>query len=118
MSMRPSLGRWPRSGCFSFRPGRRRWMGSLATFGASRPNGWCDRMSASVNVDRAWRVPPGDYLAKRSSGFKLGQPVSQYVTMRDGCRLAVDVYVPQSSDATAPKTFPTIAFFTPYYRRF
>lgn len=75
-------------------------------------------MSASANVDRAWRVPPGDYLAKRSSGFRLGQPVSQYVAMRDGCRLAVDAYVPQSSGTADAKTFPTIAFFTPYYRRF
>jgi len=75
-------------------------------------------MSATANVDRAWGVPPGDYLARRSIGFQLGQPVSQYVAMRDGCRLAVDAYVPRSSDTTAPKTFPTIAFFTPYYRRF
>ena len=50
--------------------------------------------------------------------FRLGQPTSQYVTMRDGCRLAVDAYVPQSDDATAAKTFPAIVFFTPYYRRF
>ena len=117
--MIPSLSRWPRSGCSSFRPGRSRWMRSRVTIGgASRPNGWCDRMSASANVDRAWRVPPGDYLAKRSSGFRLGQPVSQYVAMRDGCRLAVDAYVPQSSGTADAKTFPTIAFFTPYYRRF
>jgi hypothetical protein len=75
-------------------------------------------MSGNANLDRAWRVPPGDYLAKRSTAFQLGQPVSQYVAMRDGCRLAVDAYVPQSLDSTAPKTFPTIAFFTPYYRRF
>jgi hypothetical protein len=75
-------------------------------------------MSGSANVDRAWRVPPGKYLAKRPAPFRLGQPKSQYVTMRDSCRLAVDAYVPQSDDATATKTFPTMVFFTPYYRRF
>ena len=75
-------------------------------------------MSGSANVDRAWRVPPGTYLAKRPVSFRLGHPNSQYVTMRDGCRLAVDAYVPQPVEATAAKSFPTIVFFTPYYRRF
>src|SRR6185312_851786 len=91
----------------------------VAISGPSRLNGSCDRMSGSNNVDRAWRVPPGDYLARRQAGFRLGRPTSQYVTMRDGCRLAVDAYVPQSPDGAAPaRTFPTIVFFTPYYRRF
>jgi len=76
-------------------------------------------MSGNNNVGSAWRVPPGDYLAKRPAGFRLGRPASQYVTMRDGCRLAVDAYVPQSPDGALPaRTFPTIVFFTPYYRRF
>jgi len=38
--------------------------------------------------------------------------------MRDGCRLAVDTYVPQAINANPPSTFPTLVFFTPYYRRF
>jgi uncharacterized protein len=65
----------------------------------------------------AWRIDPADYLAKRPVDFQLTQPSSQYVTMRDGCRLAVDAYVPQSINGIA-QTFPTIALFTPYYRRF
>ncbi len=65
----------------------------------------------------AWRIHPADYLAKRPVGFRLAEPSSQYVTMRDGCRLAVDAYVPQPVDGVAQK-FPTIALFTPYYRRF
>jgi hypothetical protein len=33
--------------------------------------------------------------------------------MRDGCRLAVDAYVPQAVNRVrAPATFPTIVFFT------
>jgi uncharacterized protein len=68
-------------------------------------------------VTSAWRIHPADYLARRPANFKLGHPSSQYVTMRDGCRLAVDAYVPQSRDGTTQR-FPTIAFFTPYYRRF
>jgi len=39
--------------------------------------------------------------------------------MRDGVRLAVDVYLPSESGGTAPaKKVPTIVIFTPYYRRF
>jgi uncharacterized protein len=64
----------------------------------------------------AWRIHPADYLARRSVDFRLAKPASQYVAMRDGCRLAVDSYVPQADGAT--QTFPTIALFTPYYRRF
>jgi putative CocE/NonD family hydrolase len=70
----------------------------------------------------AWCVSPADYLAKRPASFRLAQPLSRYVTMRDGCRLAVDAYVPRSVEAgleAGPaQTFPAIVFFTPYYRRF
>jgi len=70
------------------------------------------------NQRGAWRVPPGEYLAKRPADFELVPPASQYVTMRDGCSLAVDAYVPRAKTGVAQKTFPCIGFFTPYYRRF
>ena len=70
------------------------------------------------NQRRAWRVPPGEYLAQRPADFELVPPASQYVTMRDGCSLAVDAYVPRAKTGVAQKTFPCIGFFTPYYRRF
>src|SRR5262245_62731323 len=40
--------------------------------------------------------------------------------MRDGCRLAIDVYLPQAAPEAreAPEKRPTILIFTPYYRRF
>jgi putative CocE/NonD family hydrolase len=76
-------------------------------------------MSGGANLDRAWRVPPGKYLAQRPAEFQLAQPSSQYVTMRDGCRLAVDVYIPQSASGVSPaQHFPAVVFLTPYYRRF
>jgi len=76
-------------------------------------------MKGGASNGGAWCVTPGDYLAKRPAAFRLSQPISQYVTMRDDCRLAVDAYVPQAvSRARTPATFPTIVFFTPYYRRF
>jgi len=74
-------------------------------------------MSSGANLDRAWRVPPATYLAQRPATFQQGAPSSQYVAMRDGCRLAVDVYLPQPTRAAAG-TFPGLVFFTPYYRRF
>ncbi|WID95199.1 CocE/NonD family hydrolase [Bosea vestrisii] len=68
---------------------------------------------------RAWRVSPDEYVAGRSADFQRTDPVSQYVGMRDGCRLAVDVYLPGSApNVAAAGPFPTIALFTPYYRRF
>jgi hypothetical protein len=57
-------------------------------------------MKGGASNAGAWRVYSGDYLAKRPAAFRLGQPSSQYVTMRDGCRLAVDAYVPQAVNRT------------------
>jgi hypothetical protein len=77
-------------------------------------------MSDQDTSSSAWRVPPGSYLARRPAVLALPErPRSVYVTMRDGCRLAVDVYLPQDAAGTAaPARVPTIAVFTPYYRRF
>lgn len=66
----------------------------------------------------AWRIPPAEYLAQRPASFELAAPSSQYVTMRDGCRLAVDTYIPQPKAGVAQEAFPTLVFFTSYYRRF
>ena len=67
----------------------------------------------------AWKVTPTDYIAARKKEHSVpAAPQSLYVTMHDGCRLAVDVYLPQSAGAQAPDKFPAILIFTPYYRRF
>ena len=63
----------------------------------------------------AWRVPPSRYLEGRPAEHGVpAEPLSRYVTMRDGCRLALDLWLPQG--ATGP--VPTILVHTPYYRRF
>src|SRR5215207_3587514 len=69
---------------------------------------------------QAWRVPPSAYLETRPPEFAVpAKPLTQYVDMRDGCRLAVDVYLPKAANAPAPSAkFPTILILTPYYRRF
>jgi len=65
----------------------------------------------------AWHLSPSAYASKRPADFAVPrQPSSRYVPMRDGCRLAVDVYLPQGEKA--PVQVPTIVLFTPYYRRF
>ena len=69
---------------------------------------------ADVN-SKAWRVPPARYLAARPAEHALpAEPASRYVAMRDGCRLAVDVWLPQG----AAGRVPAILILTPYYRRF
>ncbi|CAN7621226.1 CocE/NonD family hydrolase [Bosea sp. LjRoot9] len=76
-------------------------------------------MNAHPDTQQAWLVSPADYVAMRPVDFRLGEPASHYVTMADGCRIAVDVYLPQpATDAAKPGPFPVIALFTPYYRRF
>lgn len=72
-------------------------------------------MSDSDLNSTAWKVPPAAYLARRPSTYAVpAKPLSRYLTMRDGCRIAVDVWLPQ--DATGP--VPAILILTPYYRRF
>jgi len=68
----------------------------------------------SVN---AWHVDPASYLDRRPIQFQLPpEPFSLYLSMADGVRLAVDVYLPQGVGRS--QSFPTIVIFTPYYRRF
>ncbi|MBC3421423.1 CocE/NonD family hydrolase [Pseudomonas wayambapalatensis] len=68
----------------------------------------------------AWRLPPSEYLARRERDFTVpSAPASQYIAMRDGCKIAIDVFLPQTEiDAHADRQFPAIVVFTPYYRRF
>jgi uncharacterized protein len=75
-------------------------------------------MSDRDDLGRAWRVSPSEYLARRAPTHAVPAPRSCYVTMRDGCRLAVDAYVPQAKAAGGNARFPAIVIFTPYYRRF
>ncbi len=78
-------------------------------------------MSAEAIVsDDAWTVSPQQYAQSRPPEFALpAAPQSRYLTMRDGCRLAIDVYLPQAHEGREPPAkLPTLLFFTPYYRRF
>jgi predicted acyl esterase len=46
------------------------------------------------DLGAAWKVPPSRYLAGRPAEHKIGKPFSLYVTMADGCRIALDVHLP------------------------
>jgi putative CocE/NonD family hydrolase len=66
----------------------------------------------------AWRKPPSHYLEERPELYRLpDRPSSFYVAMRDGCRLAVDIYLPIGVGLPSGGV-PTILILTPYYRRF
>jgi putative CocE/NonD family hydrolase len=71
-------------------------------------------MSDADEGSAAWRVTPSRYLRSRPADHGVGAPASRYLAMDDGCRLAIDVYLPQG----APGPFPTMLMLTPYYRRF
>jgi uncharacterized protein len=74
----------------------------------------------AVRGGEGWVVSPAEYAKSRPASFGIAEPSSRYVCMRDGCRLALDLYLPQAGprqEAPNPR-LPTILIFTPYYRRF
>ena len=76
-------------------------------------------MSDSDRHGNAWTLGPSQYIETRQPEFALpAAPSSHYLTMRDGCRIAVDLYLPQTGSEPAAGRFPTILILTPYYRRF
>ena len=77
-------------------------------------------MADAVEPGEGWRLSPAEYGQTRPALYRTGAPFSCYVGMRDGCRLALDVYLPQGSPGApgGQEKRPTILIFTPYYRRF
>jgi uncharacterized protein len=75
-------------------------------------------MSDTDAGSAAWRVSPTAYLKTRPADHAVGVPRSRYLAMDDGCRLAIDVYLPNDLPDGAPGRLPTILILTPYYRRF
>ncbi len=65
----------------------------------------------------AWRVTPSAYLERRPAIYGTSAPTSRYLEMEDGCRLAIDIYLPTAGE-TGVRRWPTIVMCTPYYRRF
>ena len=59
-------------------------------------------MSDRDDIGHAWRTSPTEYLQRRPATLGVSVPRSCYVTMRDGIRLAVDVYLPEAKDGQSP----------------
>jgi hypothetical protein len=57
---------------------------------------------------------PGQYSGYTSPEYKSFTVTSQYVPMRDGVRIAVDVYMP--TEGPARDKFPTVLIMLPYHR--
>jgi putative CocE/NonD family hydrolase len=57
---------------------------------------------------------PGQYSGYTSPEYKSFAVSSQYVTMRDGVRIAVDIYMP--TEGPARDKFPTVLVMLPYHR--
>ena len=60
---------------------------------------------------------PGEYsgfTAARYDGYQL---TSRYVTVRDGTRLAIDIFLPTRAGKQAPGKLPVVWMHTPYNRR-
>ncbi|MEK9672419.1 MAG: CocE/NonD family hydrolase [Rhodospirillaceae bacterium] len=64
-----------------------------------------------------FKTRPDDYLNSRPTEYDGERIISQYVAVRDGTRLAVDIHLPGTA-AKTPEKFPAVCVFTPYYRRF
>ena len=77
-------------------------------------------MADAIRSGEGWRVSPAEYAKTRPAMFQVGAPRSLFITMRDGCRLALDVYLPQAGSSREPpkSKLPTLLILTPYYRRF
>lgn len=63
-----------------------------------------------------WAVDPLEYIKLNPPKFEGERLSSQYVTVRDGTKLAIDLHLPGTIDDGA--AYPVICIFTPYYRRF
>ncbi len=69
-----------------------------------------------MTTQATWKTSPLDYLSGRPPEYDGERIVSQYVAVRDGTRLAVDVHLPGTEETG--ESFPAILVLTPYYRRF
>jgi predicted acyl esterase len=87
--------------------------GAESTPSSARSGAWI-KSAAHERISR-----PGAYAGyseKRYAGYVL---TSEYVTVRDGTKLAVDIYRPKHADGSvATEPLPVLLMHTPYNRRY
>nr|MBO2488672.1 peptidase S15 [Gammaproteobacteria bacterium] len=75
-------------------------------------------LSPHALADVPKRSQPGVYEGYSQERFDEWVKSSQYVTMRDGVRLAVDIYRPARDGRAVDEKFPVVWVHTPYRRAF
>src|SRR6187455_3264344 len=74
--------------------------------------------TTSVATAREQKVSrPGDYRGYSSAHYDGHELTSRYVQVRDGTRIAVDIFRPANAGRVAPGRFPIVWMHTPYNRR-
>src|SRR6478736_3436641 len=71
--------------------------------------------TASADQPRVSR--PGEYRGYAEASYDGYQLTSRYVAVRDGTRLAVDVFLPTRAGKLATGKLPVVWMHTPYNRR-
>jgi len=74
-------------------------------------------VAASASAEQPRVSRPGEYRGYSSASYDGHQLTSQYVTVRDGTRLAVDVFLPTQDGKAAAGKLPVVWMHTPYNRR-
>ncbi|HEU4652935.1 MAG TPA: CocE/NonD family hydrolase [Steroidobacteraceae bacterium] len=78
----------------------------------------CAFAALSSNAEPARQSRPGVYRGYSQALYTESIKTSQYVTVRDGTRLAVDIYRPAIDGRAVDKRFPVVWVHTPYRRAF
>lgn len=71
---------------------------------------------AASGADQAKVSKPFEYRGYSDREYKSYKRISEYVTMSDGVKLAVDAYIP--ANGPERKSFPVVMEYTPYSRAF
>jgi predicted acyl esterase len=71
----------------------------------------------TASADEARVSKPGEYRGYTEARYDGHQLTSQYVAVRDGTRLAVDVFLPTQAGKVAEGKLPVVWMHTPYNRR-
>ncbi|MFL6577027.1 MAG: CocE/NonD family hydrolase [Povalibacter sp.] len=91
---------------------KRRWRVSL-TLGL-----WCFASGVSFCAEPLKESRPGVYSGYSQARFSESFKTSQYVAVRDGTRLAVDIYRPAIAGRAVDERFPVVWVHTPYRRAY
>ncbi|NLG74899.1 MAG: CocE/NonD family hydrolase, partial [Xanthomonadaceae bacterium] len=79
---------------------------------------WCLACAPALGAEPAKESRPGVYRGYSQARFSEWIKTSQYVAVRDGTRLAVDIYRPAIDGRAVEERFPVVWMHTPYRRAY